>query len=205
MFRKFLAAACVAAALGAVPAEAGTIVDTGAPVPTPYNVWTLYRHMWIGGSFSVAEDTAITSVQAYLTERRYGEGTLTLSIYEDEGTATPGDELFSGAFTSNGVGFQGLHDLDWMLKAGSYFVVSSVRGDQTFNGSQGGFVPNPLAREIHYDTGYGWSYRGDFLNPFAAGWRIEGHAVPEPATWLLLIGGFALAGAALRRRAVVAA
>jgi hypothetical protein len=29
--------------------------------------------------------------------------------------------------------------------------------------------------------------------------------VPEPATWALMIGGFGLAGAALRRKALVAA
>jgi hypothetical protein len=35
---------------------------------------------------------------------------------------------------------------------------------------------------------------------FAIGWPIEGGAVPEPSTWALIIGGFGLTGAALRRR-----
>lgn len=34
--------------------------------------------------------------------------------------------------------------------------------------------------------------------------RVAGGAVPEPATWALLISGFAMAGAAMRRRSTVA-
>lgn len=34
--------------------------------------------------------------------------------------------------------------------------------------------------------------------------RFEGSAVPEPATWAMMISGFGLAGAALRRRRVAA-
>jgi hypothetical protein len=42
----------------------------------------------------------------------------------------------------------------------------------------------------------------DFTN-FA--FRVDGGAVPEPASWALMIGGFGLAGAALRRRRQMAA
>jgi hypothetical protein len=37
----------------------------------------------------------------------------------------------------------------------------------------------------------------------ASGWIVSSTAVPEPASWALMIGGFALAGAAMRRRAVI--
>jgi len=46
----------------------------------------------------------------------------------------------------------------------------------------------------------------------AGGWSLDittdavtGPAVPEPATWAMMIGGFALAGAAMRRRAATIA
>lgn len=44
---------------------------------------------------------------------------------------------------------------------------------------------------------------GDFDNIVAT--HFDGGAVPEPSTWALMIGGFGLAGAALRRRRTVAA
>ena len=34
-------------------------------------------------------------------------------------------------------------------------------------------------------------------------WNISYNAVPEPGTWALMIGGFGLAGALLRRRRAV--
>lgn len=40
---------------------------------------------------------------------------------------------------------------------------------------------------------------------FAIGWPVENGGVPEPATWALLITGFGLAGASLRRRRALAA
>jgi hypothetical protein len=49
--------------------------------------------------------------------------------------------------------------------------------------------------------------KGKALNNFAAtvGGQLSIATVPEPATWALMIGGFGLAGAALRRRRLVAA
>ena len=40
---------------------------------------------------------------------------------------------------------------------------------------------------------------------WSASWDNGFNPVPEPATWALMIGGFALAGAALRRRRIAAA
>jgi hypothetical protein len=55
-----------------------------------------------------------------------------------------------------------------------------------------------------------WQLSGDNLSfhmsSVAFGYRLDdGGAVPEPATWALMIGGFGLAGAALRRKALLAA
>ena len=56
-----------------------------------------------------------------------------------------------------------------------------------------------------------WQLSGDslqfaFSDQTTLAYRLDGPAgVPEPASWALMIGGFGLAGAALRRRTVVAA
>ncbi|MBO9574457.1 MAG: CHRD domain-containing protein [Sphingobium sp.] len=54
--------------------------------------------------------------------------------------------------------------------------------------------------------GSGKAYLNVHTNVFPGG-EIRGFfsAVPEPASWSLMIGGFALSGAALRRRHRVAA
>lgn len=52
-----------------------------------------------------------------------------------------------------------------------------------------------------FDFGYGVTSNGSYS--VAETWLVRSvsGAVPEPATWAMMIGGFALAGAAMRRRA----
>ncbi len=61
-------------------------------------------------------------------------------------------------------------------------------GDQTWVTDTGGRVLRNLS--IGSDVGFDY-HLGDFTPP---------DAVPEPATWALMIGGIGLAGAQLRRR-----
>ncbi|MGZ3376624.1 MAG: PEPxxWA-CTERM sorting domain-containing protein, partial [Phenylobacterium sp.] len=76
----------------------------------------------------------------------------------------------------------------------------------------------PCAQSLHVDVGNdGYEFPYGLDNAFSAlvsdhGVHLEnfafsvagGGAVPEPASWALMIGGFGLAGAALRRRRQVA-
>jgi hypothetical protein len=67
--------------------------------------------------------------------------------------------------------------------------------------------------EFGYDLYQGWGYAGAFdlasLRIWTEGELIVGNIaseaapVPEPAAWALMIAGFGLAGAALRRRRTV--
>ena len=46
---------------------------------------------------------------------------------------------------------------------------------------------------------------GKYYEPWEHGYNfVQGAPVPEPATWAMMIGGFALAGTALRRRTRIA-
>jgi len=60
-----------------------------------------------------------------------------------------------------------------------------------------------------FDADPGFAARNPSSGPFSSllssGLTVTGGGVPEPATWAMMIGGFGLAGAALRRRRAVAA
>jgi len=71
---------------------------------------------------------------------------------------------------------------------------STVSGDFDGNAGAGflGFVGDGIvSATLSSDVGFAF---GDFYVTAGTG------AVPEPATWAMMIGGFALAGAAMRRR-----
>lgn len=54
------------------------------------------------------------------------------------------------------------------------------------------------------DTLYDYGYGGGDQGAYSETWFVRG-AVPEPAAWLLMIAGFGMIGATLRRRAAVVA
>lgn len=76
------------------------------------------------------------------------------------------------------------------------------------------FAMNPVPYEIEPQIGYDYvTYYGPLTTWIHADWlgggqmnyRLYLTEAPEPATWALLIAGFGLAGAALRRRRIVSA
>ena len=114
--------------------------------------------------------------------------------------------------TATAGGWEGLHGLNLNLVAGSYWLIFSIRpdlGDSISSFTMAGSAPNPVGPEavIHIPVDSDW-VRNDSLN---IGVRIFDNtgasqgAAPEPASWALMIGGFGLAGAALRRRRTSAA
>jgi PEP-CTERM motif len=76
----------------------------------------------------------------------------------------------------------------------SLFYMPSASGDATF----GGFVYMNNGTNFAQLTQSEWNSFGDTDVYFKA--TFDGAVVPEPATWALMIGGFGLAGASLRRR-----
>ncbi len=62
--------------------------------------------------------------------------------------------------------------------------------------AEGGVFTFRLSQAFGYSVAGGTSYGGNRLGAFQMP-----NAVPEPASWAMMIGGFALAGAAMRRRA----
>lgn len=85
----------------------------------------------------------------------------------------------------------------------TYFLIMGVRGAGSFgwsyaegNASAGtGFFQN---YEYSFDQAASWTNYGSD-NPYLMEVNVAGGIVPEPAVWALMIAGFGLVGAAMRR------
>jgi hypothetical protein len=81
-------------------------------------------------------------------------------------------------------------------------ILTTPPGDAgIFHSISGSFVL-PTAATLRLQIGSGTDFAGG--NDFAIDNIVVSAAVPEPTSWALMIGGFGLAGAALRRRRMIA-
>ena len=195
-----LAGLVAASSLLATSASAAIIVDTGSPGPgggrSNADYW-LDSNDWLAARFDVSSATSITDLTGWMFAGR-APGTFTIALYS--GDETPLTQLYSGVATANlPFAFYGLHGVDWQVGPGSYWVAFEVRPGDTLQGYMPDNPPSPLAHEAYYDA----TQDGDYhAYDFTIALRVDGEAlaVPEPATWALMILGFGGAGLALRRR-----
>lgn len=190
-------------------AQAGTIVDTGTP-PSPsdsgYVDYCLCEG--IAARFEITTATSISGIEGFFSGVDM-DRTYTIALYGD-GADKPGAQLFETAATAtSNFNWNGKSGLNWAVNPGFYWAAFEVRAGQTFFTAG---MPSPFSNPLqNYAFKSGGTYFGSdglstglrvFDNPGGGG----GPAIPEPSTWALMIGGFGLAGAALRRRrATVAA
>lgn len=193
---KFAVAAFAAAMLASAGiAQADPILDTGAGGTGTARAASITDTRSLAGYFELTNAVTVDGIYGWIGG---DEGArLTANIYS-EVDFVPATKLFSTDFVNTGsIGWQGTSSLNWNLKAGSYWVVfSAADGDHTSFMPSG--VPNPLIAYIGGADG-GWRR----LREQNLGIRLTGTtggAVPEPASWAMLIGGVGLAGSALRRR-----
>ncbi|MBB4618091.1 PEPxxWA-CTERM sorting domain-containing protein [Sphingomonas abaci] len=194
---KFLPVALAATLSIAAPAQAATIVDTGTPPDASWGL-SLGPEQSLAGRFSLSSATTLTDVQGYIKSYS-NSATLTIAI--NRGGSVPGGVLYSGAVAlAQGASFQGLGNLNWVLDAGDYWVSFANSG----SGMMPGGAPNPLSKAAYWKSSQGW--KGLYDPSRSMGVRISGvaAAVPEPATWAMMIVGFAMVGAAGRSRRKVA-
>lgn len=208
--------AAIATFTAAIPAAAAPhyIVDTGAGTdglnaPYLYGIGA-YAYQWVAIQFFVPTATTITSIEGALTPR-VANTTLTAKLYTVGATTdSPDIELFAQAFTvPDGVGFHGATGFAFAVAPGAYYAAFEVLADQNFNGFDLASAPNPQAKEAGARYGSGGYHRitntpTNNLGSLGLSLRVgdsPAATVPEPAAWTLLIAGFALTGAALRRRA----
>ena len=187
---KFLPIALAATLSIAAPAQAATIVDTGTPAGRGV---ALYPNQQLAGYFSLTSATVLTDVQGFMGAAD-NPGDVTIAI--SEGSDLPSTPLYAGTFASvKAASFQGLSGLNWLLEAGNYWVSFSSTGN---NGMTLG-APDPLSKGAFWQNG---QWYGEARSEDSLGVRISGvaAAVPEPATWAMMLLGLGMVGAAARRR-----
>lgn len=149
--------------------------------------------------FSLSSDASIGSfdLAAYNGAGYDPLSTITFEIYNADHSAIVFSQLVSPTFvaannTNTTVVHGELTGLD--LAAGDYWfgVVGSTYGIAGLSGGNGGLIettPHTGVKQLDLGGNAGYVL-----------YASETGAVPEPATWALMIGGFGLAGSALRRR-----
>lgn len=214
-----LAVVAAAAALACSSAKASVVYDNG-PINGTINATGISSSQAIGNTFTLATNTAITSVSfGTWIDAGYSLDSVEWGITDMYGVlptfkmaaVTIGDilriyetpfgslEVREGTFLTGGATLSpGTYYL-WLRKALGTGPNSGGLWDVNNGSSLAYFSVNDVF--IGPVTGVGGPGKTG-SNSFKL---ISSGAVPEPGTWLLLIGGFGLAGAELRRRTMAPA
>jgi hypothetical protein len=217
-----LAAAVSALAITASPAAAGTTVemlskgsfeDTGGAAPEGWGGLTYYAGgVWtIPGWIVEAGSVDLTTSGSFWGPAADGNFSLDINGWS-AGTISQSFETVAGrlytvafAYSRNVAGAP--NPALALVSAGGESLNVSAANNAAFGSGHNmqwktdgfTFVGTGQATKLTLAAGHGGN-GGVFFDDVS----VSG-AVPEPATWALMIGGFGLAGAALRRRRAVAA
>ena len=212
MFNAKIALLGAAAALSllAVPAHAQTISNN--PTGGSISSFGIAESPTYGQVFTAPITGTLTSFTLWLNG---GVGALAGGVGTWNGTSTYGEgfgspvNLFESAATPALAAGAYTFNTDIAVTAGSLYVAYLT----TFGvAGTAGSTSMPLGDDANPNINYfvwlnggdpqstgSWNYFNNFGDAqFSA--TFSPAAVPEPATWAMMIGGFALAGAAMRRR-----
>jgi hypothetical protein len=216
---KSMALALLAgSALLSVPAQAALVVHTSAFISSPTNFngfegigsFTDYHGPYTEGGITVQYSTGAD----IWTASQAGEGTYSwytnggASGYTSVKLANNGT-ISAIQFLAGSGFFGGGANLAYELLNGGVSVASGVAGPVP--GYNAGFATYGFSgiafNEVRLKSASGATsfnpteYEAGAFDSFAIG--AVGGAVPEPASWALMIGGFGFIGAAMRRRRAV--
>jgi hypothetical protein len=207
VLKGFFAASVLACAIGSVlPAQAATIVDTGpAHTNWDYNSWSLYSGQSLAALIRIDSATTIDGIAGMMTSFA-GPASATVSLAYADGAPMvvnsgngpvpkPGATLYSASFAvTTAPSWQGVGNVAWTVAAGDYWLIFASNDSLGF----GNRTAYPVVTEAFRAADGNW-YQQDGLD---LALRVTGSpaGVPEPASWAMMVGGFGLVGASLRRR-----
>jgi len=210
--KSCLLLASVAAVLASAPASAASIAPVGVTASSTFSFFGQYKasNLIDGSGLSQGlHDSDFANM--WMTELGVNQATLTFDLGQRYNL--DGADIWTYNF-GNPAEFQstilrGVKDFTLSLSDDG-LAFSPVLAARLALGTG-----QPLAAESFAFAGVGRYVRMDILTNYGEGtyaerdWnsglsevRFTGAAVPEPASWVMMIGGFGLAGAALRRRTV---
>jgi len=220
--KKLLLAATAAMSLVAMaaPAQASVVVgtaDTGNAIPFGSTIGGSYfQQVYAASNFSEALDlyrlTFFNTKSPTLTVSPTGRFEIFLSVVNtnlatfdtSNGLTVPYYDasfvkVFDGVIPSLSNGKLNLNfDQGFSYDPSQGQLMVTIRSDDLSAGTLALDVDTTTSVTNSRMSSFGYNWNQGLVTGFNA-------AVPEPATWALMLGGFGLAGAALRRRRALAA
>lgn len=156
--------------------------------------------------FSLGRTTTIDGFDIYSSGGGFALGTATIVKLRRDIAGSPNTvNDYAFATTISAIDLDGSSTSASLRRLYADFTATTLAAGDYWIGMTGN--PTNIGWDIDFDTpGAGaWQLQGDarlfrFGSNVSFAYRVHGEAVPEPAAWTLLIGGFAVVGTALRRR-----
>lgn len=200
----YLAPVMLAASVSSVAIAAPAVNLTSPGIEYNGGLYTL------GFEFSVAGNYSIDSLGVY---DNLGDGLTTganIGLWDMNGNLLASTTIAAGGGTLDGL-FRYNAITPYALTSGTHYIVGAFTQDlaTSLNTNQGGVgAVNPLVT-IHrdrfspFDSAFGFpSDTNNHVGAWLGGnFNLVEAAVPEPATWAIMVLGFGLLGATMRRRA----
>ena len=206
MKSRVLAALAAAAILTALPAAAAVLDQASVPESGPFSWGSYNSSSHIVQTFTVGRAGVLDRIEIALLSTGDVTDGLVFELFStplDLAAAFP-TPLASAVIPRAGLPTSSSFSLSELTVVDLSTANLTVGVGDVFAFSVRGrvFGTNPAPGDYIGGQGFYANFSDGFLAGNDHGFRTYVAVVPEPATWALMIGGFGLAGVALRRRTV---